>query len=698
MNTRRRRTARTATALTLLAATVTLTATTRHADASPAAYVQTAANVTRTGSQVKVHLPAPSQAGDLLVVTVNYDNAGGTTITDGVADSFKPTAGRTGWQNGSLVSKYSIVKGRAQNVTVTFTQPITRFGQVYVTEYAGVDQTAPYDGSRAQAGSGQAMSTPPVSTTANNDLIVGAGASSAVVNAAGAGYVLRNTSYGNVVEDAVAGPPGQYAASASHSGAFYVMQTLAFRSADTSGTTTTTIQPTTTTTQPATTSTTATTQPTTTTMPGGMPADQCALATFCDAFQTINAGGRGGDLDESKWSFSRLSQETVPSQGSVNKYVPFDAEFCTTTQTRQADADSFVCGQQFGESNHWMEGFYDNGSYVNDAARILQPFDFAGRLGTLDFSVDAKSTGSHGSWTETWLTDQPVNSPHGDHPGTHAYPRNGVAVIYDMPEACGGTTSQTANSIREVDVFTNYVERVYPVPGSCFTTQDDRANHVQVKVSTTGVQVYVSDHASDMMVMPPPVLRASVSFDAPLSWSRGYWSLEHAQYNASKAIEPCECGQNTFTYHWHAASFDGPAVPVDRSYQVPDSLMATCGGNNNVCGVNLGYTNGCWSGLPVCSSWTIGGVDTTGASAAYLTYDAHYACCTFHGGTVTVNGHVFDAPDPNPDAATSQLDAWRYVVLPIPLADLQASNDVHWGSDCNGGCGSVANVDLELVP
>ena len=50
--------------------------------------------------------------------------------------------------------------------------------------------------------------------------------------------------------------------------------------------------------------------------------------------------------------------------------------------------------------------------------------------------------------------------------------------------------------------------------------------------------------------------------------------------------------RTSFTYHWHAVSFDGPALPVDRSYQVPDSLIAQCHGNNNVCGVNLGYSPG----------------------------------------------------------------------------------------------------------
>ena len=49
-------------------------------------------------------------------------------------------------------------------------------------------------------------------------------------------------------------------------------------------------------------------------LPGmGMP-DQCLLPqlAFCDTFQTIVGGGREGDLDPAKWSFTRASQAQQP--------------------------------------------------------------------------------------------------------------------------------------------------------------------------------------------------------------------------------------------------------------------------------------------------------------------------------------------------------------------------------------------------
>jgi hypothetical protein len=425
-------------------------------------------------------------------------------------------------------------------------------------------------------------------------------------------------------------------------------------------------------------------------------ADQCAFTSFCDAFQTRFPGGRAGDLDESKWSYSRLSQENNPSQGTVDKFVPVNAEFCMTHAVRVADNDSFICGQQFGESNHWMEGIFDNGSYVMDSNRITQPFDFANRTGTLDFSVDAKTTGGHGSWIEVWLTQDPMQSPHTDKPGTHIFPKNGIGFTFDDPENCGptsGYTTQTFNSLRVVDEFANYADNQHVVNSPCFATKDDSPNHFQIKVATGHVEVWASDHGGSSF-------RQIANVPTALDFTRGYWNLEHAQYNASKCDAAQDC-PNSFTYHWHAVSFDGPVVPADRDYQVPDSHIVQCGGNNHLCGVNLGYSPGCF-GPVACSNWTIPNVNPSGASAAYVTYNAWYTCCNPKALQVTVNGHVHQAPDPNPDAASTSGDVWRYTVLPIPLSDLKTGTNtvnvtVPPGAGCAGSCPSIANIDLELT-
>ena len=55
-----------------------------------------------------------------------------------------------------------------------------------------------------------------------------------------------------------------------------------------------------------------------------MGVDHCQLTqlAFCDTFQTIVGGGREGNLDPAKWSFTRVSQQNNPYQGQIDNYAP----------------------------------------------------------------------------------------------------------------------------------------------------------------------------------------------------------------------------------------------------------------------------------------------------------------------------------------------------------------------------------------
>jgi hypothetical protein len=422
----------------------------------------------------------------------------------------------------------------------------------------------------------------------------------------------------------------------------------------------------------STTSTTSTTTTTTTTMPGMGQPDRCTFTSFCDAFQTINAGGRAGDLDESKWSAARTTQATNPRAGLVNNYAPFTPEFCTdhNAPNRVPDNDSFICGAQFGESNHWMEGMNDQDSYVNNSFRVLQPFDFAGRTSTFDFSVDARTQGSHSAWVSMWLTPDPQQAPHEDFPGTHLFPRQGVQFLFNA-DWCG---SGEHNGLRQVNVYDGYQvsdghDYLY---SPCFTTQDDMANHFQLRVSQSRIEVWVSDKDGTHFS-----LRGAANVNLP--FTRGYWSLQHSQYAADKFNS-----MNPTTYHWHAVSFDGPVLPVDRSYQVPDAL--TPGPNGSV---NLGYQTN-------TPTFTLSNVNPTGARA-YLTFNVYwYSSPT--ALNVTVNGNTTRVRDPTPDIA-SHLYQWHFLVVPVPLNALHpGANTIQIANTgCADNCPTVANIDLEVV-
>ena len=341
---------------------------------------------------------------------------------------------------------------------------------------------------------------------------------------------------------------------------------------------------------------------------------------------------------------------------------------------RLADNDSFICGQQFGESNHWMEGMADGGAYVLNSLRARQPFDFAGRTGNVVFDVDAKTEGSHSFWPEVWLTDEPVQGPHQDFPGTHMYPRNGIEFLFNA-DWCPGAT-QSHNALRQIVVFNNYQPTIYDFLYSpCFTTQDDMANHFALQISSNHIDVWASDAGGGNF---QKVVGTDV---ATLPLTRGYLSFQHAQYAADKFNST-----DTMTYHWHALGFDGPVLPADRGYEVRDALQKQPDGT-----INLGYQT-------PTTTFSLPNVDLTHVAKAYLTYDVYWFSSP-KTLKATINGVDRAVSDPNPDWQRFGSYQWRYIVQPVALSDLHpGTNTVAIkNTGCSDQCPTVANIDLELV-
>ena len=149
----------------------------------------------------------------------------------------------------------------------------------------------------------------------------------------------------------------------------------------------------------------------------------------------------------------------------------------------------------------------------------------------------------------------------------------------------------------------------------------------------------------------------------------------------------------TTTYHWHAVSFDGPVLPFDRSYQVPDAL--TPGPNGSV---NLGYqTNS--------PTFTLNNVSLTGASKAYLTYNVYWYCRREGERHNQWRSRLASGPEPGLGGASlsmalhraarrTQRPARRYEHSP----DLQhrVRRPVSYGREHRLGSG--ARVNLDEVP
>lgn len=438
------------------------------------------------------------------------------------------------------------------------------------------------------------------------------------------------------------------------------------------------------------------------------------LTGFCDTFNQVERGGRNGDILDSKWTGFRINQATNPGIGQVNNFAPannlqlcmddlpspaFDIDRNGNPYFGVPPHDFYVCGSSSAdgtshaympdgssgmEPNHWMDAMDDNDQYVAQGIRGLQPFDFAGRTGTITFNVDAKTEGAHSAWPEVWLTPDPIQLPHDDFPGSHEFPREGVGFQF-AADWCGNNGKfnvgarnvSSAAGIRFVEEFHNYTETDHSALFSpCYTTESDMANHIEIKISQTHAAVYGSnDDGSNFRLL------YQTDFDTPLNFTRGYVSFEHSQYAANKFNDM----QQT-TYHWHALGWDGPVIPANRSSQLDDANVARPDGT-----FNLGYqTPTATFNMPFVYS-------QPAASQAYIVYSVYWYSSpeTLH---TILNGHDYTTTDPDPNTPGHAYQ-WHYIVQPVNVADVQDYNQVQiTNTGCTDNCPTVANVDLELVP
>lgn len=423
---------------------------------------------------------------------------------------------------------------------------------------------------------------------------------------------------------------------------------------------------------------------------------------FCDNFSEGPAPvkGRGNDLDFRKWSFNRVNAGATNQMGTIWAYYPTTAQHCKTTLTNvTADHDSFLCGSEVPEPEHWMEALNDGGGFAFNDAVARQPFDFTNRTGLIQYGVDAKNAGSHSWWTETWITDQPVPGP--DAQGT----ANGIGILFDHP--CGGTVPPGDAGSNKTGIGTIYVVRDYtfnaipPDGGTCDTTaQPDSANMIQIRLSTTRVEVWMSNHGSNTLH-----LASSAPINPPLPFSVGYVHFEHVQYNAVKT----EGGVTPYqTYHWHDMGFDGPVWPNPRAYEVPDSLTPaqSAAQNGLTGGVNLGYvvdsSGRVWNGQAYVRPFTFNNVDVSAAKGALLNLNTGSA----PGGT-TFSYQFNNGPTRSYTVPAKVSDDFRQTLsIPVSLADLQPgintlvlkSSPSTNGPNMPQGTMTVANIDLEVLP
>jgi hypothetical protein len=400
-------------------------------------------------------------------------------------------------------------------------------------------------------------------------------------------------------------------------------------------------------------------------------ADRPLNVAFCDSFDApAGTGNRSGDLNGLLWGTSRISENTNPGQGLLDAWSPTERLTCGKNQLVQPETDIAVC------DGTAVEATTDNGNFTVLAMYPTQPFDIAGRTGTVVFDVNADSEGPHAAWPAFVYSDQPVPAPYANHPAEATYARNsfGFALAANPIPYCPADTS----GVDQVFATSNYAFRELPFTkvDNCLTYKQGVLNHFEVRLSQSRVEIWGTNAGSTRLQ------ELGYVADAGLTLTRGVIWIEDVHYFADKMNN-----QGTHTFAWDNVGFDGPTLPRDLHLDVLDSLGRNADGT-----LNLGWFAPDPSTDKPLRLTIPGARDLAQASGALLTLN--FFATDTAAIRYRLNGRAWHTVAwPFPDAQTYQ---WRTLAVPIAPADLRAGTNVLDLEATKGGM-AVANVDVILL-
>jgi hypothetical protein len=421
--------------------------------------------------------------------------------------------------------------------------------------------------------------------------------------------------------------------------------------------------------------------------------------TFCETFDIANSGipSRTGGLDPNVWGVSRLSQYINPGQQMFNVFPPVHFQACDgTTPLVAPDNDVMVCNGQLREAlNDDLSGVLDSGVVIALAMYPKQPFDFAGRTGTVSFDVSNDTHGGHAAWPEFWFTDLPIPAPFVHPAGPFlSIPQNGFGLRLDgggyvgQQGSCPNGNNINVNrwTVESAIIVHNYVaddtnntsHQANLAVLDCVINSPDNSgimNHVEIRVSQSQIDVYATDAGTTA-----PLKHIAVLTNVNLGTTRGLVWMNDVHYNADKAFVANGLpSQREHTFVWDNLAFDGPFTYRDFSYDALDALTPYTGGAPGGTAlpgsVNLGKS----SDPGQASTWNVLNVPANPNPAV-----VRVLFNFFHGTppttfTITVNGHVHTVPWPYPDTTGG---LYRTYAVTIPVTDLvPGTNVVQIGAD-----------------
>jgi hypothetical protein len=409
-------------------------------------------------------------------------------------------------------------------------------------------------------------------------------------------------------------------------------------------------------------------------------------AAFAETFAAMaSPRGRGGDLDPTRFGVSRCAPGGLIGFG-VNQVrhstIPANnrASFAGGTSVYPPD-DLLVCDGTSLLPGTLMVGAVA-ADYGHTAFSPRPPCDWASRTGTIVCDVDAQCIDSLGSYVQISITEDPTPAPTfhvTDNHETGPTGRNVILVALATSVSAGARVG-----VSEVFVYTNHVKAQitasFELTGSSLPlTAADRLNHLEVKVSATHLQVWLSDYSTDLVAprtFPNFVLIWEADITAPMT--RGYVHYGMRIHSNIKFGHPA-----TRVFHWARCGFDGPILPSPRCYEIPDNTTTGTGGDASYSDypwdfMNLGYHRS-------DSPFSFTGVDLAGMSSALLTLQLFVQSITHTPDTTWGLVTTWNGGTPRTRAFTAAEVAALinepgnagYLNLPIPLtfADLQAGTN-----------------------
>jgi hypothetical protein len=189
-------------------------------------------------SSVKVSYPHTQTAGDLNVLVVGWNDTSAAvqSVVDSLGNAYVLAAGPIkGTALTQAIYYAKNIAGGSNSVTVTFNKAAA-YPDIRILEYKGLSTTAPVDvtaGASGTSGSNTTVSSGAVATTANNELIFGAGMTSGGYSKAGSSFKAEViTQDGSIAEDEVVSQTGRYGATATlgaYGSQAWVMQMVTFK-------------------------------------------------------------------------------------------------------------------------------------------------------------------------------------------------------------------------------------------------------------------------------------------------------------------------------------------------------------------------------------------------------------------------------------------------------------------------------------